>query len=563
MATLMSFILKTLQPRLNNSANQKLWLPMLLNNAKNDGNPLLPLTSDKQDMSAALQTDEGSDLGQTLAHDWGLDQLPQGEFGIQAPTNTDPPRPSCPALTMTSLVLKGLQNVKIHNYVDSQPIAGGYSVNLTLTLGSYTGTVNNIAMTPLILTGKWSAAQPVCSAPSPDATICDGKYSDTMIGSGKFKMTFSDIALRVAATVVVNGSGGQRTLSVNVISAKVASLIDPKEPTSSTRYVLSCVTLDQDVPYKDSVIQTYVEALEQPEAEIAVFAVLNNMLAQADTLNSLNQNLQNLANNILDDVFGAVPAGGLPDDAGSQKAATPVDLYIFDRVRTGVENPDSNIYAPLLVDTISDPVVEPWKKDLITIPTMDVDGLDTDVSLNNVVVTGISNIDFPIAQGLLQGSQIQALIRLAMLPAGPNRDVNQGGNTVNMAVPVAPPLTLECGFTYTLEGDDPINGNLTLGMTGLTGQVAIQPAGTEADTLSVTINSLVLDSSQVVVTVDDVKTDPDDGPTDALLRKFFESPKILKALTKAINNQLTGQLADISQDLSKSLRQVLLDQLGS
>ena len=46
MSSLMSFILDSLQPRLNDPANTKLWLPRLLTEMSDEGgNPLLPIRS--------------------------------------------------------------------------------------------------------------------------------------------------------------------------------------------------------------------------------------------------------------------------------------------------------------------------------------------------------------------------------------------------------------------------------------------------------------------------------------------------------------------------------------
>lgn len=546
MATLMSFILDTLRPRLDDSTNKKLWLPKLLTDATDNDNPLLPLKADKVDAGKLTGT-EAQTLAETLAGDWGL--INNYGIGIPDPSNPDP------YLSMNSIQLDGLQNITVTSSA-STPNQNGYSATLHFALGQYsTGLLSGVSMTPVKLIGGYQVSQAVCT--SDDSLTCNGQHSATMIGTGNFTATFSLLNVDADLSIVVNGSGEHRTAAITLTKLFIEGISENENPPGVT---ISDVTLDQDIPLKQHFIDNFVAALNSKEGQQALLTTINSILQSPTTLAGMEQNINKEAEQLLDDVFGVVPSGGLPADADKQKAETPVDLLLFDRMRVGLQNSAADIYAPLLVALNDNPSLEPWTKDQISVPDQVIGGLKyTNISLTKVVATSISNIVFPIANTILHSPDIQTLMQFGTLPEGPQRNVNRGDKTVTMAVPNAPPLTFQCGFSFQ-QGKLPFNGNLSLAVTGLSGSIAIALSGADVDSFTLTLQSITLDASHITATAK-VTTDPDDKLTDAVLKAVFESSQFLTALAQSVTTSLTGQIDTLSRELTQIARRAITDQL--
>ena len=112
MSTLMSFILDSLQPRLNDPANTKLWLPRLLTEMSDEGgNPLLPIRSKEQDLGF-LNGEHGDYIAGLFANSWSIFN---SRYAI-----VDPDLPN-PALLLSDVSLVGLQNIWVEQ-ASSQPV---------------------------------------------------------------------------------------------------------------------------------------------------------------------------------------------------------------------------------------------------------------------------------------------------------------------------------------------------------------------------------------------------------------------------------------------------------
>ena len=71
MSTLMSFIQNSVQPRLNDPANARLWLPRLLVGMTANDEPVLPIRSDVQDLGF-LQGEHGGYVADRFVQVWSI-----------------------------------------------------------------------------------------------------------------------------------------------------------------------------------------------------------------------------------------------------------------------------------------------------------------------------------------------------------------------------------------------------------------------------------------------------------------------------------------------------------
>lgn len=546
MATLMDFILNTLNSRINDPDNQKLWLPRLLVQMKgSDDQPALPVKSDLQNVGA-LEGPHSAYLAENLAENWGINN---SLFAIPDPA--DPP----PYLELSKIELDGLQNIHVN-----PALATADPVSLPLLFNAYTQTTGGVPMPTLTLSARYQLSQQVCSCANLGATVCDGVRKAKLTGDGDLTAQFTDCLLVADSVITVAGSGAARTLSLSVSKLNVKGA-DSDVPTIN----IANLTIDEGLPNKPDLIDTIIQALTASEGQAALLGALDSMLNKPANLKSINTMLTSKATDIFDAIFGPLPVQGLPADDSGQTAATPVDLFLFDRMRAATLDPASNWYLPWQLASSEDPVLEPYTQDRIDVPDQVIQGLKyTNITISNLVLNGGSNAQTPLGDTVLTTPKINATLHFGDMPQGPARQVNRKDGAVSMPVPPAPPLVLQADFALTQQGFAPLplKGSLNATVTGLQAALTITPSGADADHLFLDISNLTGNIADATVKVT-VQLDPRNDTLEGIMQSLFEMKSVQDSIAKALNQTLSDQSAQLSEQFSQIARNAIVSQLDN
>lgn len=544
MSTLMSFFLDTLQPCLNDPDNAKLWLPRQLAEMKGgDGNLVLPVHADQQDLGY-LTGDNGSYIAQRFANVWSLmndeDAVP------------DPNKPY-PYLSLSAVLVDGLQNIFV-NPSSSTLTGQGYSITLPLLFNYYNGPSGQTKLPQLTMSGNYRIDQSLQIGDAPDTSTTD------IIGTGAFTVAFSECMLNAQVSVTIEGSAATRSLAIGVSDLKITDVKGGSITLNFTQ-----LTLDGDLTGKDELIELIRQALSASQGQAAMVGALSNMLNSPSNLQSVNDMLGTQAENLMSSVFGPLPSQGLPSDDSGQDAASPVDLFLFDRTRVALNEANSNWYLPWQLACSSDPVLEPYSNPQIDIPDQTYGGLKyTNIQLTKLTLTGGSNAQAPLSAVTLSTPRIAATLSFGALAQGPVRQLDRPGPTVSQPVPPAPPLTVNAGFSLTQQGFKPLplQGTLTATLVNLQSSLTITPSGADVNALTLTISdiSAQLDSAQIDVSV---TLTPRDTALEQIIGRLFQKPEVQSQIAKALNNALSAQAPQLSEEFSQIARKAILNQLNS
>lgn len=544
MSTLMSFFLDTLQPCLNDPNNAKLWLPGQLVQMKGgDGNLVLPVHADQQDLGY-LTGSNGDYLAEQFAENWSIVN--------QEDSVPDPKKPD-PHLKLSSVLVDGLQNLFV-NPASSTITRQGYSITLPLLFNYYNGASRPTDLPPLTMSGNYHIDQSLLIGDAPNTSTTD------IVGSGTFTVVFSECMLTAKIGVSIEGAGATRSLAFAVSELLVTGVQD--NPVSLN---FKQLTLDGDFVGKDQLIESIREALNSSEGQAAMVGALSSMLNLPSNLQSVNDMLGTQAENLMSSVFGPLPTQGLPNDDSGQDAASSVDLFLFDRTRVALNEANSNWYLPWQLACSSDPVLEPYSNPQIDVPDQTYGGLKyTNIQLTKLTLSGSSNAQAPLSAVTLSTPRIAATLSFGALAEGPVRQLDRPGPTVSQPVPPAPPLTVNAGFSLTQQGLKPVllQGTLTATVVNLQSSLTITPSGADVNALTLTISDISanLDSAQIDVSV---TLTPHDASLEQIIGRLFQKPEVQSQIAKALNDALSAQAPQLSEEFSQIARKAILNQLNS
>lgn len=550
--SLMTFVLNTLQPRVNDPTNSRLWLPRLLAGMTNgDGSLVLPIHATDQNLGA-ITGDSGASVASYFATTYQT--WMSGVEGKTIEAEPDPASPY-PILAFPKLTIAGLQNISVQ-LASATATASGYDVELYLIFDTYPDPTQGIAMQPLSLVGDYNIQQALLWRPE-GATDWS---SDNLVGTGSVSLALSQCQMVAQATIGVNGAGPARTNSIVVTSLALVGTQAGAPP----GVTVDNLTVDGDFKgAKEGLISLVTEMLESNDAAAALTQAVGTLLMAPSNLASVNDLVGGRAGGVLDGILGPVPASGLPDDGPNQKAATPVDLYLFDRIRLALAAPDSDWFLPLQLASSDDPVIEPYSNPSIDVPDQTIKGLNyTNIKLTNVVLAGASNASMPPAATSLDIGKIGTVVTLGILPAGTPRQLPRSGGPVTMPVPPAPPVLFTAGFSLVQQGLKPVplQGTLTARITGATAALTITPTGSSVDDLQIGLSHATASLAGATITVSVQLNPPNDG-LQQIINALFAQPAVQQQVLVALNDALAGQASAISDQLSQIARTAILTQL--
>ncbi|MFN3945401.1 MAG: hypothetical protein ACK4K7_10770 [Allosphingosinicella sp.] len=542
MTTLMGFILNTVQPRVNDPANTRMWLPALLMQLRNDdGSPTLPIHAGRQDLGALTGTNGGF-VADTF----------NSVYSIMNQVDTKPdPDAMFPLLTLPNVTLDGLQNMKLAD-TSNQPTPDGYVVHIDLAFDAYQGEVGGNPMPPLTFSGRYEIEQKL-------EVIATGEKV-TITGHGSFTVVVTDCKLVATAGATISGTGAGR---VNTIAVSALEIVG----TSPTGPALNFtnLTLDDDLPQKAQLMATIQDALSDPQAAGAFLSAINEMLSAQENLESVNRLLSDKTTGVLDGIFGPLPASGLPVDGPDQKALTPVDQFLFDRVRLSLADPGSSWFLPLQLASSDDPVLEPYSNPQVDVPDQTIKGLVySGIVLTDVLLAGASNAAAPLDQTILATTSFSTRVALGSLPEGPAHQVPRQGGSVSMPVPPAPPLTFSARFSLVQQGFKPVplKGTLVATIENVFVNLTMTPSGADVDHLTMTMSQVSADVSAARI-APSVSLDPPNGPLEQILDALFAKSDVQQQVLAALNTALAEQQGAISEQFTQIARNAILSQLGN
>lgn len=550
-----SFIIKTMQTRIDDPNNSRFWLPSLLENLKDDsGNPVFPLK--KEDAtSITLQGAEGSYIATTLAGDWVIaEKFPDSNNAIPDPD-------SClPQITLKNLTLSGLTNVYLQPGSISSPNIDktGYITQATLQFNYYPE-----PQQPLEIVGSYDLTQKACTAAT-GATVCDKKYYATIEGIGDFTAQVTNCCIDVNIQINIVGQGDNRSLNLSILSMIVrGETLGSSPDISYSNLTLTNTSLPSSS--QDAILNMARTALESDQGIKAMIQAINETLAQPSTTENLGTFLTQNTNDLIDNVFAPLPVSGLPADGTTQEAATSLDLYLFDRMRAGMNNPESKWYLPFQMASSENPILEPYTTNDLSIPDQTIDGLEySNIKLTNVTIAGASNLIEVEAQTVLNTPNITLVLLLGTLPQGPLETFQRDNKSITMNVPPAPPVILFSDFTFTQQGFSPltITGKAVVCITGIVLNSTVIPSGADLSTMTLSIEKLDIDFSEANMSAQIIITPPN-ATFSQIAEHLLTSDTAKSQLSDAINQQFQSQLQQLSNNFSNTLRNMIAQQLDN
>lgn len=547
MTTLMGFILNTVKPRVNDPARPTMWLPALLTGMRHDdGTPVLPIHAVAQDLGQ-IQGQGGGYIADRFASIYSI--LNECE------AVPDPDRP-LPLLRLPDVLLDGLQNMQPAASPDT-PQADGYQVKIDCNFGCYTGVVQGITMGPLTISGRyhidqWLQLSPATPGASPGAP-------QLISGDGNFSVTLTASKLVAGVLATVTGAGSARQNAITVQSLDLAGTGG-----GAPQLNVDSLTLDQDLPQKDALMDVIAQALGQPEGVQAMVGSVAAMLNAPDNLASVNALVSDKTAGVIDGIFGRLDPSGLPASDAGQAALTALDQYLFDRMRVALNAPGSSWFLPWQLASSDNPVLDPYTDASVAVPDQTIKGLKyTNIVLTGLVLAGGANAVAPIDQTILDGNAFSSRITLGVLPAGAARQVPRPGGAVSMPVPPGPPVTFGAAFTLVQQGFKPVplTGRLDATIANVYAPLAMRATGADADALTLTVTAASADLSAARI-VPHVALDPRDSTLEQIIDALFAKPEVQQQVLAALNAALVQQQGAISDQFTQIARTAILSQLG-
>lgn len=535
MSTLMSFIHDSLQPRLNDPANSRLWLPRLLvEMTDEDGGEVLPIRSDVQDLGF-MQGEHGGYVAERFVQTWSIMN--------QKEAVADPQRPY-PALTLSDVELDGLQNLLVQ-HVHSQPTLPGYDANLKLLPNHYPDPTQGLEMPPLCLKGRYQIDQ---------SLWVEDSYRTVITGIGTFNATFSNCVVNAQVALETSGSPEQRKPVVTLASLTI-SAIAGDHPT----LLFDDLSLEGDLEQSAQLIMFIKQALNAPDGQLSMLGTVTEMLNAPGNLSSISSSLSEYLGGSLDNLFSVMPEHGLPTDSDHQQGATALDVYFFDRLRVALNQSDSDWYLPLLLSNSKDPILEPYTHEQLLIPDQTLAGLTyTDIELNDLKVVGFSNAIAPLASGILTSPDIAMVIAFGLLPEG----TTLTEQVLTLAIPPAPPVKLYTHISLIQQGITPVplKGYVHASLLDCSLPLVLTVSGHDVSDLELTLNELgFLWGSEPVDF--QVELEPRNSVLESMIVKMLVRPDVQNTIKDQLASAIADQRAEMSSNFTRMARANLINKL--
>lgn len=542
MSTLMSFINKTLEPRLNDSANVKLWLPRQLMQMKDDSDkPLLPVYTESQD-PFLLKGEHGTNLANQFATVWSIMNQAWAEPDREKPL---------PTLTMSKVTLHGLHNVFI-DQVSDNPTISGYDVRIVLQPNYYDDPTQNIPMPLFRFKGRYHIDQSISVTRGENGSEL---YKSLIEGEGEFDVACSQCVLIAHIGINVGGDGAERVVTVSANSLELTGM-GQGEPALS----FDDLTLEGSLEQKDVLIRFIKQAINSPDGQAGILGAVKDMINAPPNLKTLGVSLTEHFNNLTNQSFGAISPGGMPTDTAKQQGNTALDVYLYDRLRIAFNQPQSSWYLPKMLADTSDPELEPFTQSSINISDQTLAGLKyTEIRLSNVQIIGLSNAVTPLNTNFLNHSYIAMDVDFGALPEG-GRNGQYGGRA---GFPPPPPVKIAAAFYLKQNGITPVTltGSLQSSVFNSQMKLGMQVSGVDVDNLWIDISAVTLSLGTAFVDVV-IHLVPRNETLEKIIARLLVLPDVQTQISKGLQEALEKQRPGLSENVSKLARSRIISQVN-
>lgn len=552
---LVTFLHATMRRRLNDLSKPHN-LPELLRQVRLDnGTPLLPVKAETWRLGA-IGGDGGNTIAVAAADNWytlvKLRYARHAQPPFHAADFSAIPLPEAPlpVLTLPTAELTGLDNVQLGPLENVETLPDGYRVTAPLYFGKHSGLPQTITVD-----GRYLLQQSVCARagdevrPTSFATRmpCVHWPTDQINGTGDFSLTVSGLVLVVTLRIQLVGDGTGRSLAL------VVEAVQPRgDGTEQPRFTLVEDKLTIDDPTDPGCVkntalkqvwrQNAVDAFNSESAQAALRQQLQNTLNLDDSLRRIGTACTEQLAHVLDSALTPVPPGKLPD--GGSEGNNPVDQYLFDRLRLAIADEQSALYPPKILQSVTNPRIEPYTLGEIKLGDIDLDGMGKaeDVTFTDVTVVGASNAVVLPEQAALDAGTLRAKVSMSSLMGRPG-------------IP-GPPLTLKGTFRFTMDGDPSPLGRLTVAVRSSALVSALSFSGAELGSLSLTVASLTVE-----FTDQDLELTVDMGQMTSFVNAALRADSVKEDVRTKLNAALAKDLPQIGAGLSDVVRRAVEEQL--
>ena len=531
--SLFSFIFNTLRIRVNDPKNHRFWLPKVLEgiSGSNQQGKLLPLTVDRWEVGT-ISGEAGTTIVNSFLSNYRSYLEKARKIKLTGQDTIANPATPYPRLSFLRMTINGLENLRVMGNPPVQSGGGGYETVVTLQTNYYNGK-NGTPTLPLFgLSGDYLITQDLCTADHASPGVCNGRNSDRINGQGKVALTIANAFIKATVRISIVGAGKDRKPLVTI--GKLVFLGEYEQTAPGFSIDSLSIVANVSEYLKDIWLTMSQKALNSPEGQAGIFGQVNSALNEPGNLRQLSETLSPQLSTALDSIMGAVPSGRLPDDSG-QQLPNPADLYVFDRLRYALNDPQGQWFLPRTISSITQPPLEPLRIDRIDLPDQQSDGLRyTQIRLTNGVVTGLSH---------LQASSRQLVF-----------DANGSLDATLTAV------GLRCTGSFSLlpEGfDDALTGGYTLDIDK--GMVHFRAgfSGEEVGGLNITIGAarLVADPSQIRFSLQI------NSEFRVFINAVLNTPGVLTSMLDRLNDAIGRNLDSVGREISKATNKGIASRL--
>ncbi|KAA5831775.1 hypothetical protein ABT337_01210 [Saccharopolyspora hirsuta] len=485
-----------------NKKGSKLWLPNLLESLKDEhGNAVLPIKAEKWTVPK-VDGDPGK-TAQARAITAGDRKLVQILKKYELPQDfklfVHPTRP-WPSIDLLSVQVDGLPNAHVGDVSVSQHSTTTLRCVVPVTFGHYQDEPK--LAKKVGIAGKYSAHLELGIS---DAKQNPPELTKRTLGksvpelphwpelklnaTGGFALQFNALQGQITCDISVSGSGSGRKLALSVVEVKCWSNATTPIEFDDKKFTVDPGNTDFTQLWIDGNRTMLLNMLNSGKATNTFFTSVNTELSKENNRKALATELTNRFHQVIDDALGAVPNSGLYDGTG--EGLHPVTQYLFDRLRTALNNKDSALYPAATILSLTDPKLDPYKlPGDVKLPDQTVweKKLHSIYLKKDSQLTGASNALFPAADMKAIAGGISAVLKLGEITTETKVKTRDG--TVKV-VPL-PPITLSGNFTAKL-GDDPdeLDGSYTVKIKKASLAIEASITGKDASDLTVKFSKLV------------------------------------------------------------------------
>jgi hypothetical protein len=542
------FLLNSAHEVLNDPESQY-FLPKVLSSIKGDNSQgkLLPIEEESW-VVGDITGDAGKTITDSFNSYW-LGFLEDDGIDISGQYAMANPSTPFPYLAFGNddekkIEIVGLENIKVDRAEVLNTTDEGYELLVTLNFNQWTEANSGTEHPNLQLITPYQMSQNLCLANNGEST-CNGTEHTDIDGNGMATITFEDAYLDVLVTMDIKGSGAQRQISISVTKV----MLHGSEGRSEPSLEVSELTIDADQNFIVLGIwkAQATTAIESSVGTASIFQFFAEALNGSSNLIALSENLDQTLGDLLNGIFGTVADGGLPS-MPKESGVNAVDQYLIDRFSYALNTQGSSWYLPQLLCSLTDPTIEPLIETEILLPDFELSGLlgeATDVSLSNVIISGISNIftdpnDFHFLPSSLSFHAV-----LGELDPPPELECACDG------VP-EPPTNLKGNFSLVIK-DEKLTGSMEIILEQPTFSVAVNSEGETVESLVITIQSMGLSFSDlknfiIIFEIESVFKD--------IINKVLNRDSFKTMILEKINAALESNLEAISDAVTRQAKKI-------